>query len=273
VFAGSSPITFTSLSSKASPEVRVLCSAGVTRSRRSYDPVRLPPWPSPVAMLRPLPSPTTGLPRLPEPPFRRAVPTTPADRAGAHVDCFPARLSLPPLAGGSASALSLSRPAQASLALRPAGSLSHPRWPLARGSDPAIYPTKPLANFRTYRQLSGRNPPPLMIRAFGAHCQIQTIAGRSRAYDTKLAGLSPAAYRECEVSQVPWRGAANVPSSHTRAMAPLRGESASSRSNSIRSSTNARTWAPSTERDATCRFYLLASRRGRERAPSHRQAP
>jgi len=31
------------------------------------------------------------------------------------------------MAGGSASALSLSRPAQASLTLRPAGSLSHPR--------------------------------------------------------------------------------------------------------------------------------------------------
>jgi hypothetical protein len=31
----------------------------------------------------------TGLPRLPEPPFRRAEPTTPADRAGAGVDYFP----------------------------------------------------------------------------------------------------------------------------------------------------------------------------------------
>ena len=30
---------------------------------------------------------------------------------------------------------------------------------------------KPLVSFRTYRQLSGWNPPPLMIRAFGAHCQ------------------------------------------------------------------------------------------------------
>jgi hypothetical protein len=45
--------------------------------------------------------------------------------------------------------------------------------PLSRGSDPASYPTEPLASFRTYRQLSGWNPPPLMIRAFGAHCQIQ----------------------------------------------------------------------------------------------------
>jgi hypothetical protein len=39
--------------------------------------------------------PMTGLPRLPEPPFRRAVPTTPADRAGARVDCFPAHTAFP----------------------------------------------------------------------------------------------------------------------------------------------------------------------------------
>jgi hypothetical protein len=78
---------------------------------------------------------------------------------------------LPQMAGGSASALSLSRPAQASLALRPAGSLSRPRRPLSRGSDPASYPTKPLVSFRTYRQLSGWNPPPQVFRALGAHCQ------------------------------------------------------------------------------------------------------
>ena len=50
---------------------------------------QLPPMPPPEATLRPLPSHQTGLPRLPEPPFQRAVPTTPADRAGAYVDCFP----------------------------------------------------------------------------------------------------------------------------------------------------------------------------------------
>src|SRR5207244_5365329 len=77
------------------PEVRALCSAGITRHHYSYDPVRLPPWPPPVATLRPLPSLVTGLPRLPEPPFRRAVPTTPADRAGAHIDCFPAHAAFP----------------------------------------------------------------------------------------------------------------------------------------------------------------------------------
>ena len=47
------------------------------------------------ATLRPLPSPVTGLPRLPASPFRRAVPTTPADRTGARVDSFPARTAFP----------------------------------------------------------------------------------------------------------------------------------------------------------------------------------
>ena len=80
---------------ESAPEVRVLSSADITRLQRSYDPVRLPPEPSPVATLRPLPSPMTGLPRLPEPSFQRAVPTTPADRASARVDCFPARTAFP----------------------------------------------------------------------------------------------------------------------------------------------------------------------------------
>src|SRR5260370_19536441 len=59
-----------------------------SRFQCSYDPVRLPPWSPPVATLRPVPSPVTGLPRLLEPPFRRAVPTTPADRAGARARGF-----------------------------------------------------------------------------------------------------------------------------------------------------------------------------------------
>jgi hypothetical protein len=42
---------------------------------------------------------------------------------------------------------------------------------LSRGSGPSGYPTKPLVSFRIYRQLSGWNLPPLMIRAFRAHCQ------------------------------------------------------------------------------------------------------
>jgi hypothetical protein len=80
---------------ESAPEVRVLCSASITQHRCSYDPVRLPPEPSPIATLRPLPSLTTGLPRLPEPPVRRAVPTTPADHVGARVDCFPTHAAFP----------------------------------------------------------------------------------------------------------------------------------------------------------------------------------
>jgi hypothetical protein len=78
------------------------------------------------------------------------------------------------MAGGSASALSLSRPAQASLTLPPAGSLSRPRRPLSRGSGPSGYPAEPLVSYQTNRQLSGWNPPPLVIRALGAHCQKRT---------------------------------------------------------------------------------------------------
>src|SRR4029077_15664094 len=156
---------------ESTPEVRVLPSTGITRPQRSYYPVRLPPMPSPKATLRPLPSHQTGLPRLPEPPFRRAAPTTPADRAGAHVDCFPASHGLPQLAGGSASALSLSRPAQASLTLRPPGLLNRLKRPLSRGPSPAGCPAEPLVSYQINRQLSGWNLPPLVIRAFGAHCQ------------------------------------------------------------------------------------------------------
>jgi hypothetical protein len=80
------------------------------------------------------------------------------------------------MAGGSASALSLSRPAQASLALRPAGLLSRPRRPLSRGSSPSSYPAKPLVSYQINRQLSGWNPPSPVFRAFGAHGQQRTHA-------------------------------------------------------------------------------------------------
>src|ERR1700732_1971093 len=80
---------------ESTPEVRVLPSTGITQLHGRNDPVPPPPMPPPEATLRTLPSHQTGLPRLPEPPCRRAVPTTPADRAGAHVDCFPAHAAFP----------------------------------------------------------------------------------------------------------------------------------------------------------------------------------
>ena len=81
---------------------------------------------------------------------------------GAGIGCFPVPRGLPvraayaaPLArrsaltpGGSASATSLSRPAQASLALRPEGSLTRLTRALSQVSGPAGYPTKPLDSYQ-----------------------------------------------------------------------------------------------------------------------------
>src|SRR5271155_3183898 len=66
------------------------------------------------------------LPQLPRSPSLHAVLTTPADRTGA-CRFLPCPRGLPRLTGGSASTTSLSRPAQASLALRPAGLLARPK--------------------------------------------------------------------------------------------------------------------------------------------------
>jgi hypothetical protein len=108
------------------------------------------------------------------PPITRI--TLPACRAhypggsnGCTCRLLPHPCSLPRNSGGSASASSLSRPAQASHSLRPAGLLNRPRRPLSRGFDPTGYPAKPLVSYQTYRQLSGWNLPPLVLRAFGAH--------------------------------------------------------------------------------------------------------
>jgi hypothetical protein len=49
--------------------------------------------------------------------------------------------------------------------------LSRPRRPLSRGFGPNGYPAKPLVSYQTYRQLSGWNLPPLVLRAFGAHVE------------------------------------------------------------------------------------------------------
>src|SRR6516165_1542400 len=54
------------------------------------------------------------------------------------------------------------------------------RRPLSRGSNPCSYPHKPLVSYRINRQLSVWILPPLMIRAFGAHCQDRTNAVQQR---------------------------------------------------------------------------------------------
>ena len=58
-----------------------------------------------------------------------------------------------------------------SLALQPTGSLSRPKRPLSRGSGPSGHPAELLVSYQINQQFSGWIPPPLAIRAFGAHCQ------------------------------------------------------------------------------------------------------
>src|ERR1700694_623838 len=82
---------------------------------------------------------------------------------------LPCPCCLPRLTGGSASTTSLSGPAQASLALRPARLLAAYSGRLSRGSDPASYPTKPLGSYHAHRRLHGCVLLPFAICAFAAH--------------------------------------------------------------------------------------------------------
>jgi len=125
------------------PEARALRSTGVTRLPRYYHPVRLPARPPPwrrrsrCDLLRAGPPfPHRGLPSL----------TCRAHYPGGPNRCkcrlLPGSCGLPRISGGSASATSLSRPAQAYCALRPAGLLARlspgfvTRLPPGRLPDP-----------------------------------------------------------------------------------------------------------------------------------------
>ena len=109
-------------------ELRPLPSAGVTRLLRYYEPLRHPAGPGwssrfPGWRVRA----TVGASRVAAVSlFTHAAASTPAEPVGALVARFPTAVSLPRIVGGSASALSVSRPAQRSLALRPACSLNRP---------------------------------------------------------------------------------------------------------------------------------------------------
>src|ERR1700687_1877214 len=104
-------------------------------------------------MLRPLPRPRRVSPCNCEPPYRRAVPTTPADRVGALVDYFPTRAAPNDRRGGIR--IRTFEACSGFTLLRPIRSLSSPRLPLSQGSDPASCPAVPPASFRTNRHLSG----------------------------------------------------------------------------------------------------------------------
>src|ERR1022692_776635 len=126
---------------KSTSEVRVLPSASITRHRRYRDPLRLPGWPSPTTTLEMRSPPAPDLPQLLRSPSLHAVPSTPVDRTGA-CRFLPHSRGLPRLTGGSASTTSLSRPAQASLALRPARSQPTQRRTLVPRLRPAQSPDR-----------------------------------------------------------------------------------------------------------------------------------
>ena len=177
MFAGSSPIT--------SPR-------HLRKHARSQGPLLRRRYPA-STLIRPCPTPARAaalsdveaatLAHDGSPPITRI--TLPACRAhypGGPDGCLrrslPRPRGLPRIAGGSASASSLSRPAQALLTLRPVGSLGRPRRPLSRGFNPVSCPTKPLVSYQTYRHLSGWNLPPLVTRAVGAHSDIREAGFR-----------------------------------------------------------------------------------------------
>src|ERR1035438_3714544 len=123
-------------------------------------------------MLEVPPPPAPGLPQLLRPPSLHAVLSTPADRTGA-CRFLPCPRGLPRFTGGSASTPSLSGPAQASLALRPARSLARPKADLCPEA-----PTQPVTRLgrsvatMSYRQLHGWILLPLVICAVGAQREL-----------------------------------------------------------------------------------------------------
>src|SRR3954468_561259 len=112
---------------ESTPEVRVLPSAGITRPQRYRDPVRHPPGPPPDSSVE-----ATTLAHDGPPPITRfTLPTCrahyPDGPERVHLSvASPSHAGLPRYSGGSASITSLSRPARASLALRPARLLNRP---------------------------------------------------------------------------------------------------------------------------------------------------
>ena len=114
----------------------------------------------------------TGSPSL----TRSAFPACRAPYPGGPSQCvcrwLPGSCCLPRFQGGSASTTSLSRPAQASLALRPAGLLAHLTVDFVTRLRPVRYPTGPLVSYHVYRQLHGWVLPPLANCAGKAHMEI-----------------------------------------------------------------------------------------------------
>ena len=147
IFSGVARLTPISLSSARS-------SAPRTRApslHRHYPASSVRMSPSDSCRARPPKEPLPGRPGQPDrPPVLpvtacvRAAPTTPASRSDLHVSVHPVALGgLRPLRGDSALAFNLSRPAQASLALRPVRLLTRPERASVPGASTGRSPSPP----------------------------------------------------------------------------------------------------------------------------------
>ena len=148
--------------------MRVLPSPGITRLLRYYDPLRLPAWPPahPGVWRRYLhPSRASHVARDTFPACRPHYPGEP-DRCGdgSSQPVLPSGIET-----GRRSPLSLSRPAQGSLALRPAGLLNRPRRPLSRGFNMPGYPNVLLVSYQILLSIIWMEPSSTGICAFVAH--------------------------------------------------------------------------------------------------------
>src|SRR5262245_24937858 len=142
----------------STPEVRALSSTGITRLHRSYSPLRRPDWPWPLpTTFGDATSASPGPPPLTQITFPACRAHYPGGSVQVLVGCLtalsrarvlPCPSSLPRFSGGSASTSLLSRPAQASHALRPVRLLTHHMWALSRGSVLAGFPARTLASYQ-----------------------------------------------------------------------------------------------------------------------------
>ena len=156
--------------STAALEPRPLPFTGVTRLHQYYGPLRHPTRPGPAPHGTPVGAchPTVGTSRVAFIPlFMRAAATTPAEPTRARVARFPVGGSLRRYSGGSAPASPVSRPAQRSLALRPACSLSRPWRPVpSKCFRRCRYLLRPLRLLPAGATVAGRVSHPLGNDAF-----------------------------------------------------------------------------------------------------------
>jgi len=145
-------------------ELRLLPSTGVIRLQRYYEPLRHPIRPGlslAGVRLEGAPLRHIGLPVLRSVPMcLHAVAITPADLLGPSL-VPPSNSGLPPNSAGSASASPFSRPAQRSLALRPACSPSRQWRPSTPEASSSSLPPPTLRLLPAGAIVAGRDSHPL----------------------------------------------------------------------------------------------------------------